>query len=150
MKNYTERFGIIWGFIFFGISILMTATFILPIYIGYVVEKIGTLFNMIIKADSIGKSTYFICVLVLSIVIILYIVAYLKTNNFKILDTLLIILFLTILIFLNSALFYIDWFKPNFRIDGQQSFNMIVKPLLTCWIYPIIGFIHYLKFKVAK
>jgi hypothetical protein len=149
MERKNERFGIFWGFIFCGISIVMTLTIFFPLFIGVVVEGIGTIVYKILRMESVGKATYFVSILFLLIAGIGYLVAYFKSNNFKILNILLLILFSTILIFLNSAMFYVDFLDPNFHMDGQQSFNMITKPIKTCWIYPIIGFFHYLKFKVV-
>ena len=150
MKKYHERFGLIWGIIFFGFSILMTISFVLPLPLVFISEGLGTMASRIFNTDSIGRTTFYVCVLILIFTSVIYAVGYFKSNNFKLLDRLLIIAFVSIMIFLNSAIFYSDWLSPVFRMDGQQAFNIVDKPLKTSWIYPILGFLHYLKFKVVR
>ncbi len=141
MKKRKISFGLKLGFAFCMGSILLTYTFIGPLYILFFTEPIGAFFDDLFGIHHIGKSTFGLCLFMLIFVLVLYSFSF-KMWTPSIQDACLFLLFLSILIFLNSLLFYADFIKPNFKMDGQQAFGIIRLPLVTSWIYLIIGYFH--------
>ncbi len=128
------------GLTFFLLSILLTLTYVGPVMLIFYVEKLGSFIDNIFDINNVSGTTYYISLFACIVALILYPVCLLKKPNY--LTGALITLFLVFLIFLNAALFYFDIRFPDSRIDGQQLFDSVDKPLKTSFIYIVFGFLH--------
>lgn len=137
MKNY---FGLITGIIFSGISVLLPLTFVGPLLILIISEGIGSYINSVLNINDVGASTFYLSISLIVIALLVHTVIVFKIKRNK--KASLIIFFLVLFIFVNSAIFYWDFIQPNFHMDGQQAFGIIEIPYKTYYIYPILGLIH--------
>ena len=128
------------GTIFFISSILLTLTFIGPIFIPMFAEIIGKSIDELFNIGNISGTTFYTCVTICILSFIAYILTLIWWRHNSI--TSLIIFFISIFIFLNAALFYFNIRFPDSHIDGQQAFDSIDKPIKTCLLYLFFGLGH--------
>ncbi len=142
--------GVKRGFIFFILSILLTLTFVGPIYIPMFAESIGQAINDIFKIGNISGTTFFYtCMTIFSVCLTIYIYSLFKKIDQSL--SALTIFFISIFLFFNAALFYYDIRLPNSHIDGQQIFDSIDKPIKTSLLYLILGIGHdFLIYRIEK
>ena len=135
----SSRYGVNVGLIFFFCSILMGISMTLPITIASILESLSMHLSFF-SSLSVGVTVFYISSIGVVIPVIYYVRGVLKKSAS--LNIRLVVLFFSIIIFLNTALFYKDWLQSNFKMDGQQAFGLIFMPFKTCWIYLIIGVYH--------
>ena len=128
------------GTIFFISSILLTLTFIGPIFIPMFAEIIGKSIDELFNIGNISGTTFYTCVTICILSFIAYILTLIWWRHNSI--TSLIIFFISIFIFLNAALFYFNIRFADSHIDGQQAFDSIDKPIKTCLLYLFFGLGH--------
>lgn len=128
------------GFVFFGLSILLTLTFVGPIFIPMFAEGIGNSIDKLLNVGNVSGTTFYTCVTICCICFIAYVLTLFRFKQQSI--TTLTIFFISIFIFLNAALFYYSIRLPNSHIDGQQAFDSIDKPVETCLLYLAFGLVH--------
>jgi len=135
LKN--ENFGIKWGLIFgiFGIPIGI----ITSLYVGIQLEILAKNCQ-----TDVTKLSMWICSfgIMLPICFYFYTLKFRKERQNKAL----IILFLSLLFFINTLLFYNKYQNST---DGQLIFGLFELPLKTAILYPMIGLLHY-KFTKGK
>lgn len=128
------------GLVFFILSVLLTFTFVGPVFIPMFAEGIGRSVDKLFKIGNIGGTTFYTCVSICIICFSIYILSLIKYRQNSL--TCLTILFISIFIFFNAALFYYDIRLPDSHIDGQQAFGSIDKPIKTCLLYLVLGLNH--------
>jgi hypothetical protein len=128
------------GFVFFAFSIFLTLTFIGPIFIPFIVESIGKYIDELFKIGNICGTSYYLSVTVFTLCFFVYILTFIKYRQYSI--VFLTIFFTSILLFLNAALFYYPIRLPGSRMDGQQAFYIIDKPIKTSLLYLVFGYLH--------
>jgi len=128
------------GLIFFGLSLLLTVTFVGPIYIPMFAEGVGSSIDRSFNIGNIGGTTFYTCVIICVVCFIIYVLTFVKYKEKS--SPVLVLFFISVFIFLNAALFYYNIRLPGVHIDGQQFFDSVDKPVKTCLLYPILGFGH--------
>ena len=109
------------GIIFFISSILLTLTFIGPVFIPIFAEMIGKSIDELFNIGNISGTTFYTCVTVCVLCFIAYILTLIWWRQNSI--TGLIIFFISIFIFLNAALFILT-------LDSRIRTLMESKPLI--------------------
>ena len=128
------------GLVFFVLSILLTLTFVGPVFIPMFAEGIGKSVDELFKIGNISGTTFYTCVTICVICFSIYILTLVRYRQNSLAS--LTIFFISIFIFFNAALFYYDIRLPGSHIDGQQTFDSIDKPIKTCLLYLAFGFAH--------
>lgn len=132
--------GLKTGFVFFTLSIIITLTFVGPVFILFISEGIGTSINTLIKAGNVSGTTFYTSIAFCLLTLGIYIFTFIRHRPSSI--GTLTLFFATLFIFLNAALFYYKIRLPNSHIDGQQAFDIIDKPIRTCILYLLFGLGH--------
>lgn len=136
MKNPGLKIGLV----FFVLSILLTLTFVGPVFIPMFAEGIGSSVDKLFNIGNVRGTTFYTCVAICCVCLIVYIVTLLRFRQHS--TAALTILFISIFIFFNAALFYYSIRLPNSHMDGQQAFDSIDKPIKTCLLYLAFGLVH--------
>ena len=133
------------GLVFFVLSILLTLTFVGPVFIPMFAEGIGKSIDELFNLGNISGTTFYTCVTICILCFAVYILTLIKYRQNSL--STLTIFFVSIFIFLNAALFYYSIRFPDSHIDGQQAFDSIDKPVKTCLLYLVFGVGHdfYMK-----
>lgn len=131
--------GMKMGFVFFCLSLLMGVTMIIPIGIASILESVSSILASFTNSNT-GITAFYVSVVGLLLPAFFYVKGILTKSPSSSIS--LLILFLCLIIFSNTALFYKDWLQPNFRMDGQQGFGLVILPFKTSWIYLVIGYVH--------
>lgn len=128
------------GLIFLVFSILLTLTFVGPVFIPMFAEGIGKSINDLFNLENISGTTFYTCVTICLLCFAFYVLTLIKCKQNSLIS--LTIFFVSIFIFLNAALFYYNIRFPDSHIDGQQAFDSIDKPVKTCLLYLVFGLGH--------
>jgi hypothetical protein len=128
------------GLVFFVLSILLTLTFVGPVFIPIFAEGIGKSIDELFNIGNISGTTFYTCVTVCILCFLIYIFTLFKYRQNSLAS--LTMFFISIFIFLNAALFYYSIRFPDSHIDGQQAFDSIGKPIETCLLYLAFGLGH--------
>lgn len=128
------------GLLFFVLSILLTMTFVGPVFIPIIAEGIGKSIDEFFSFGNIRGTTFYACVTVCILCLAIYIITLVKYRRRS--WGALTLFFASVFIFLNAALFYYSIRFPDSHIDGQQAFDSIDKPIKTCLLYLAFGLGH--------
>lgn len=130
LKNI--RFGILYGIIF-GIIGIPISLF-LSVIVSVSLESLAELLSY-----NIWSFSFYISLvgLILPSLYYLYTVFFKPSKK----DLALITLFFFFMAFINVCAFYKIYANVS---DGQLAFGLLVLPFKTFYIYPLLGFIHYI------
>lgn len=126
------RFGILYG-ILFGVIGIPISLF-LSVMVSVSLESLAVLFSYNIWSFSFYMS---LVGLIVPSLYYLYVVFFNPAKK----NLALIILFFFCLAFINPCIFYKIYAN---KTDGQLAFGLLILPFKTAYIYPLIGFVHYL------
>ncbi|MEM9824585.1 MAG: hypothetical protein AAF985_26090, partial [Bacteroidota bacterium] len=135
-NKQNENFGKKLGFLFCGISIVMSYTIVGPMGIGLALEAMA---KGIIKWTGRDlEMTIFSISLIGAALPLLYYLYALKVKS-SLRHVALFGSFVAYLVFLNPALFYKDWINPDAQLSAQRAWALTSVFLNTSWIYILIG-----------
>ncbi|WP_157974628.1 hypothetical protein [Lewinella sp. IMCC34183] len=141
--NYTAlkyaNSGLI-GLAFMGLSILSGLTIYMPAYATIAIEWMGKQITLQ-KVPDPNDVSFCLVKAILAIIAMVYIGNLFNRGNYT--NIVLICTLIGFVVFLPPFLFYLDWEKMHYRSDGQLAMAIIFKPIVSCWVYPLLGFLHY-------